>query len=64
MAILKEGGIPIGRMLFIPREGNLKKEDLEIESNGQYSLIERPDCFVIKNGECCRSILVKVFRKD
>ncbi len=64
MAILKEGGIPIGRMLFIPREGNLKKEDLEIESNGQYSLIERPDCFVVKNGECCRSILVKVFRKD
>ncbi|HOI73497.1 MAG TPA: hypothetical protein PLO63_05045 [Syntrophales bacterium] len=64
MAILKEGGIPIGRMLFIPREGDLKKEDLEIESNGQYSLIERPDCFVIKNGECCRSILVKVFRKE
>lgn len=64
MAILKEGGIPIGRMLFIPREGNLKKEDLEIESNGQYSLIERPDCFVVKNGECCRSILVKVSRKE
>ncbi|NPU85775.1 MAG: hypothetical protein HPY65_14965 [Syntrophaceae bacterium] len=64
MAILKEGGIPIGRMLFIPREGDLKKEDLEIESNGQYSLIERPDCFVIKNGECCRSILVKVSRKE
>ncbi|MGV8079588.1 MAG: hypothetical protein AB2L22_05975 [Syntrophales bacterium] len=64
MAILKEGGIPIGRMLFIPREGDLKKEDLEIESNGQYSLIERPDCFVVKNGECCRSILVKVSRKE
>lgn len=64
MAILKEAGIPIGRMLFIPREGDLKREDLEIEANGQYSLIERPDCFVVKNTECCRSILVKVFRKE
>ncbi len=64
MAILKEAGVPIGRMLFIPREGGLKREDLKIEANGQYSLIERPDCFVVKNTECCRSILVKVFRKE
>lgn len=64
MAVLKEAGIPIGRMLFIPKEEGLTKENLEIEANGQYQLIERPDCFVIKNAECCRSILVKISKKD
>ncbi|HPQ05774.1 MAG TPA: hypothetical protein P5019_01705 [Syntrophales bacterium] len=64
MNLLKEGGIPIGRMLFIPKEGGVTKDDLEIEANGQYTLMERPDCFIIKNAECCRSILVKVFKKD
>ncbi len=65
MALLKEASIPIGRMLFIPRgDNNLKKDDLLIESNGQFQLIERPDCFVIKNAECCRSILVKVNSKE
>jgi hypothetical protein len=29
-----------------------------------YQLLEKPDCFVIKNTECCRSILVKVMTKD
>ncbi|MCX7816091.1 MAG: hypothetical protein N2317_01085 [Syntrophales bacterium] len=64
MSVLKEAGIPIGRMLFIPKEEGLTKENLEIEANGQYQLIERPDCFIIKNAECCRSILVKVSKKD
>jgi len=64
MAILKEAGIPIGRMLFIPKEGNLTRNDLEIESTGQYQFLERPDCFVVKNAECCRSISVKVKTKE
>lgn len=64
MAILKESGIPLGRMMLVPKKENLKKDDLIIESNGQYELLEKPDCFVIKNTECCRSILVKVMTKD
>lgn len=64
MAILKESGIPLGRMMLISKTGNLTKEDLVIEANGQYQLMEKPDCFVIKNAECCRSILVKVMTKD
>jgi len=64
MALLKEGGIPIGRMMLVNKDGNLKMEDLEIEANGQYQLMEKPDCFVIKNAECCRSILVKVKSKN
>ena len=64
MALLKEGALPIGRMMFVPKDGNLKVEDLEVEPNGQYQVIEKPDCFVIKNAECCRSILVKVRTKD
>ncbi len=63
MALLKEAGIPIGRMLFIPKEG-LSKDDLEIEATGQYQLMEKPDCFVVKNAECCRSISVKVRTKE
>jgi len=64
MALLKEAGIPIGRMLFIPKEGNLSKDDLDIESTGQYQLMEKPDCFVVKNAECCRSISVKIKTKE
>ncbi|HYA15714.1 MAG TPA: hypothetical protein VEF33_15365 [Syntrophales bacterium] len=64
MALLKEGAIPIGRTMFIPKEGGLTKGSLEIESNGQYNIIERPDRFEIKNAECCRSILVKVKTKE
>lgn len=64
MAILKESGIPLGRMMFIPKTNDLKHDDLIIEANGQYQLMEKPDCFVIKNTECCRSIMVKVMTKD
>ncbi len=64
MAVLKESGIPIGRMMLVSKDGKLTKDDLVIEANGQYQLLEKPDCFVIKNGECCRSILVKVSTKD
>jgi hypothetical protein len=64
MTVLKESGIPLGRMMLVPKSGNLTKEDLVIEANGMYQLLEKPDCFVIKNTECCRSILVKVMTKD
>ena len=64
MALLKEGVIPIGRIMFIPKEGGLTKDSLEVESNGQYQIMERPDRFEIKNTECCRSILVKVRIKE
>ena len=64
MAVLKESGIPLGRMMLVPKNGNLTREDLIIEANGMYQLQEKPDCFVIKNTECCRSILVKVMTKD
>jgi hypothetical protein len=64
MAVLKESGIALGRMMLIPKSGSLKKDDLIIEANGLYQLLEKPDCFVIKNTECCRSILVKVMTKD
>ena len=64
MALLKEAGIPIGRMLFIPKQEGMSKDDLIIEANGQYKLTEMADRFVIKNDECCRSILVKVMKKE
>ena len=64
MALLKEGAIPIGRIMFIPKDGGLTKDSLEIESNGQYHIIERTDHFEIKNAECCRSILVKIKTKE
>jgi hypothetical protein len=64
MALLKEAAVPIGRVMFIPKEGGLTKDRLEIEANGQYQIIERPDRFEIKNAECCRSILVKVKTKE
>ena len=64
MALLKEGAIPIGRIMFILKEGGLTKDSLEVESNGQYQIIERPDRFEIKNAECCRTILVKVRTKE
>ncbi|MGD1153160.1 MAG: hypothetical protein ABR911_09850 [Syntrophales bacterium] len=64
MALLKEGVVPIGRTMFIPKEGGLTKDSLEVESNGQYQIVERPDRFEIKNAECCRSILIKVKTKE
>ena len=63
MAVLKEGGIALGRMMLVPKTAGLKQEDLVIEANGLYQITEKPDCFVIKNTECCRSILVKVMTK-
>lgn len=64
MAVLKEAAIPIGRSVFIPKKGDISLADIEVEANGQYQIIERPDCFVIKNAECCKSILATVKTKD
>ena len=64
MALLKQGTIPIGRMLFIPKEGDISKDDLEVEASGQYEVSEMEDRIVIKNAECCRAIMVKVRTKE
>jgi len=64
MAVLKEGGVPIGRFMIINKTDGLTKDDLIIEANGQYQIQEKPDAFLIKNSECCKSIMVKVTKKD
>jgi len=64
MTILKEAIIPLGRPLFIPKDGDLRKEDIIIESSGDYLLMERPDHFIVKNDECCRSIRVIIKTAD
>lgn len=65
MAILKDSVlIPLNRQLFIPKEDGLVKEDLIIETKGDYKLIEKPDCFIIQNDDCCRSIQVTVKTRE
>jgi hypothetical protein len=64
MAVLKEGGVPIGRFMIINKTDGLTQDDLIIEANGQYKILEKPDAFLIKNDECCKSIMVKVIKKD
>jgi hypothetical protein len=64
MALLKEGGVPIGRFMIINKTDGLTKDDLVVESNGKYLIQEKPDAFLIKNDECCKSIMVKVSKKD
>ncbi|MDH7497727.1 MAG: hypothetical protein QHH05_04715 [Syntrophomonadaceae bacterium] len=64
MELVKQTTLPLGRMLFIPRDGNLTRDDLEIEASGSYQFLEKPDCFIIKNDDCCRSILVTVRKKE
>jgi hypothetical protein len=63
MALLKEAAIPSGAWCSFQGEW-YAKDSLEVEANGQYQIIERPDRFEIKNAECCRSILVKVKTKE
>ena len=64
MSVLKKGTIPIGRMLFIPKEGDISKDDLEVDASGQFQINEMEDRFVIKNAECCRAIQVTVKTKE
>lgn len=65
MPVLKKDAvIPLGRMMFIPKQDNLALADLVVETEGQYILSERGDCFVIKNDECCRGIKVTVRTRE
>lgn len=65
MAIIKEDYLlPLGRKLFIPKEGFESKDDLIIETEGDYILIERPDHIIVKNDDCCRSIKMTIRTKD
>ncbi|WP_041274560.1 hypothetical protein [Desulforamulus reducens] len=65
MAILKDSVIiPLNRPLFIPKEGGLEVNDLIVESNGEYKVIDKPDCIIIQNDHCCRSIKVTIKTKD
>jgi len=64
MTLIKDVTIPLGRPVFIPKDGNITMENLEIESSGDYLVIERDDHFIIKNDECCRSIQVKISTRD
>jgi hypothetical protein len=50
--------------MIVNKTDGLTKDDLIIEANGQYQIQEKPDAFLIKNAECCKSILVKVLKKD
>ncbi len=62
--MMKKVVIPLGRPLFIPKDGTFTLEDLIIESSGDYLLQEKPDCFIVKNDECCRSIQVTIKTKE
>lgn len=54
--------VPLGRMLFVDKQG-LTKEQLLIEASGPYTLAENEECFVIRNADCCKAILVTVKAK-
>ncbi|MEG6521826.1 hypothetical protein [Desulfotomaculum sp. 1211_IL3151] len=65
MAIIKDSVIiPLNRPLFIPKQGDLKVEDLVIESNGGYKVIDKPECIIVQNDHCCRSIKVTIKTKE
>ncbi len=64
MTVIKDVVVPLGRPVFVPKDGKLTLENLEIESSGAYVVIEKEDHFVIKNDECCRSIQLKVSTRD
>ncbi len=65
MAIIKDSVIiPLGRQLFIPKKDGLKMEDLIIEGDDHYKLLEKGDDIIVKNDDCCRSIKVTIRTKD
>jgi hypothetical protein len=65
MSILKDSVIiPLNRQLFIPKEGNLKMDDLIIETDGDYRLFEKDDNIIVKNNDCCRAIKVTIKTKE
>lgn len=59
ITLVSERLIPLGRMLFIPKQ-NLTKDQLKIKSTGPYRLMEKEDNFVVQNLDVCRSIMVTV----
>ncbi|MDD2585871.1 MAG: hypothetical protein PHT79_07230 [Syntrophomonadaceae bacterium] len=65
MSILKDSVIiPLNRQLFIPKEGDLKMEDLIIETEGDYKLFEKNDYIIVKNNDCCRGIEVTIKTRE
>lgn len=52
--------VPLGRMLFVEKEGNIKREQLVVEATGPCEIMEKDDCFVIRNADCCKNIMVTV----
>lgn len=65
MAILKDSVIiPLNRQLFIPKEGDMKIDDLIIETDGDYKLFEKNEHIIVKNNDCCRGIKVTIKTKD
>jgi len=61
--LISNRAIPIGRSIFIPRS-NLKKEQLHVEANGEVDIRERDEFFIVRNLECCRSVIVSVSVKE
>lgn len=55
--------VPLARMLFIEKEG-LTRDQLVVEATGPYSIQEKEDCFVLRNDDCCKAILVTVKAKE
>ncbi len=56
--------IPLNRQLFIPKEGNLKMDDLIVETDGDYKLFEKDNNIIVKNNDCCRGIKVTIKTKE
>lgn len=48
-----------GRVLFVDKK-TCAKDQLEIESTGSYRVEENENCYLIKNTDCCRNIMVTV----
>ncbi|WP_104372562.1 hypothetical protein [Desulfocucumis palustris] len=60
MAVLASSKtVPLGRMLFVEKQG-YSRERLVIEASGPYSITENEQCFVIRNEDCCKAIVVTV----
>ena len=65
MSILRDSVvIPLNRKLFISKEGNLKMEDLIIETEGDYRVYEKGDDIIVQNNDCCKGIKVTIRTKD
>lgn len=61
--LVKNKIIPLARVLFFEKQG-YNKEQLIIEASGPYSLEENQECFVLRNMDCCKAIMVTVSVKN